>query len=89
MRLTKDMSLTNSLIVFIRVITTSSVLVHLFAFAANGNPQSGIEWQKAKIWKSTHTRADLWASRKTFGALYQRAPNSVSPLYHPLRHRRD
>ena len=36
------------------------MLVLLFAFAANGNPQSSIEWQKAKIWKSTHTRADLW-----------------------------
>ena len=48
------------------------MLVHLFAFAANGNPQSGIKWQKAKkIWKSTHTRADSWASRKTFGALYR------------------
>ena len=34
------------------------MLVHLFAFAANGNPQSGIEWQKAKkIWKNTCTRA--------------------------------
>ena len=30
------------------------MLVHLFAFAANRNPQSGIEWQKAKI---TRTRA--------------------------------
>ena len=25
------------------------MLVHLFAFAANGNPQSGIKWQKAHI----------------------------------------
>ena len=66
MRLIKDMCLTNRLIVFIRIIYDEFsvlMLVHLFAFAANGNPQSGIEWQKAKkTWKSTHTRADSWAS---------------------------
>ena len=34
------------------------MLIHLFAFAANRNPQSGIEWQKAKkTWKSMRTRA--------------------------------
>ena len=38
---------------------TVLMLVHLFAFAANGNRQSGIEWQKAKkTLKSTRTRAD-------------------------------
>ena len=39
------------------------MLVHLFAFAANGNPQCGIERQKAKkTCKSTHTREDSCAS---------------------------
>ena len=33
------------------------MLVHLFTFAAKGNPQSGVEWQKAKItWSNTCTR---------------------------------
>ena len=34
------------------------MMVHVFASAANENPQSDIEWQKAKkTWKSTCTRA--------------------------------
>ena len=34
------------------------MLVHLFALAANGNPQSGIDCLKAKkTWKSTRTKA--------------------------------
>ena len=60
------------------------MLVHLFAFAANENPQRGIEWQKAKkTWKSTCTRADSRASylQRHLESLYRRAPNSVSPFW--------